>query len=55
VVDALAGGSGLYRLPDLDGDPELVATGSAVIGVAFGPEGELAITSNETAYRFDVI
>jgi sugar lactone lactonase YvrE len=55
VVDALAGGSALYRLPDLDGEPELVATGSGFIGVAFGPEGELALASNETAYRFDVI
>ena len=26
VVDALAGGSGLYRLPDLDGEPELVVS-----------------------------
>jgi len=53
VVDALAGGGGLYRLPDLDGEPELVASGAGFIGVAFGPTGELAITSNETAYRFD--
>ena len=53
VVDALAGGSGLYRLPDLDGEPELVASGTALVGVAFGPRGELAVTSNETAYRFD--
>jgi sugar lactone lactonase YvrE len=53
VVDALAGGSALYRLPDLDGEPELVATGNGFIGVAFGPDGELAVTSNETAYRFD--
>ena len=55
VVDALAGGSGLYRLPDLDGEPELVATGGGFVGLAFGPEGELAVASNETAYRFDVI
>ena len=53
VVDALAGGSGLYRLPDLDGEPELVASGSGFVGVAFGPAGELAVASNETAYRFD--
>lgn len=53
VVDALAGGSGLYRLPDLDGEPELVASGPGLVGVAFGPSGELAISSNETAYRFD--
>ena len=42
VVDALAGGGGLYRLPDLDGEPELVATGGGFVGVAFGPDGELA-------------
>jgi len=53
VIDALAGGSALYRLPDLDGEPELVATGSGFVGVAFGPDGELAVVSNETAYRFD--
>jgi sugar lactone lactonase YvrE len=53
VVDALAGGSGLYRLPDLDGEPELVASGPGFIGVAFGPAGEMAVTSNETVYRFD--
>jgi sugar lactone lactonase YvrE len=53
VVDALAGGSGLYRLPDLDGEPELVASGPGFVGVAFGPGGELAVASNETAYRFD--
>lgn len=53
VVDALAGGSALYRLPDLDGEPEVVATGTGFIGVAFGPAGEMAITSNETVYRFD--
>jgi DNA-binding beta-propeller fold protein YncE len=53
VVDALAGRSGLYRLKDLDGDPELLVTGYGFIGVAFGPSGELAIASNDTAYRFD--
>ena len=53
IVDALAGGSGLYRLPDLDGEPELVVSGAGFVGVAFGPAGEMAITSNETAYRFD--
>ncbi len=53
IVDALAGGSGLYRLPDLDGEPELVASGTGFVGVAFGPGGELAVASNETAYRFE--
>jgi len=53
VVDALAGRSGLYRVKDLDGEPELVVSGCDFIGVAFGPSGELAVTSNDTAYRFD--
>ena len=53
VVDALAGRSGLYRLKDLDGEPELLVAGCGFIGVAFGPSGELAVASNDTAFRFD--
>ena len=53
VIDALAGASGLYRLADPDAPPQLVVSGSALIGVAFGPAGELVVASNETAYRFD--
>jgi sugar lactone lactonase YvrE len=53
VVDALAGSSGLYRLPDIDGEPQLVVSGAALVGVAFGPRGELVVASNETVYRFD--
>jgi sugar lactone lactonase YvrE len=53
VVDALAGRSGLYRLRDLDGEPELLVAGCGFIGVAFGPSGEMAVSSNDTAYRFD--
>lgn len=53
VADALAGTSGLYRFPDLDGAPELVVAGAGLVGVAFGPAGELVVTSNDTAYRFD--
>jgi sugar lactone lactonase YvrE len=52
VIDALAGASGLYRFADLDGRPELVVAGSSLIGVAFGPAGEMVVASNETAYRF---
>src|SRR4030095_6187309 len=36
VVDALAGGSGLFRLPDLDGEPELVAAGGGLVRPPFG-------------------
>jgi sugar lactone lactonase YvrE len=53
VVDALAGASGLYRLDDADSAPQLVVAGTALVGVAFGPHGELAVASNETVYRFD--
>jgi sugar lactone lactonase YvrE len=53
VVDALAGASGLYRFADLDGAPELMVSGGALVGVAFGPSGELVVASNETAYLFE--
>ena len=52
VIDALAGVSGVYRFADLDGTPELVVTGGALVGIAFGPQGEVVVASNETAYRF---
>ena len=52
VIDALAGVSGVYRFADLEGPPELVVTGGALVGIAFGPQGEVVVTSNETAYRF---
>lgn len=53
VIDALAGASGLYRFVSFDSPPELVVSGGALVGVAFGPNGELVVASNETAYRFD--
>ena len=52
VVDALAGGSALYRVR-LDGpaEPELMLSGGPLIGVAFDSHGGLVVCSNETAYR----
>jgi len=50
VVEALAGVSGLYRLPP-DGEPELVLAGPGLVGVAFDPLGGVVVTSNDTAYR----
>ncbi len=50
VVEALAGASGLYRLP-LEGEPELVLAGPGLVGVAFDPRGGLVVCSNDTAYR----
>jgi sugar lactone lactonase YvrE len=52
VIDALAGSSGLHRLR-ADGSFEVVVAGGTLIGVAFGPVGDLVVTSSETAYRFD--
>lgn len=50
AVDALAGASGLYRVP-LEGPPELVLSGPGLVGVAFDPRGGLVVCSNDTAYR----
>jgi len=55
AVDALAGTSGVYRFADLNAAPELVVAGGSppLVGLAFGPSGEFAVASNETAYRFE--
>ena len=53
VIDALAGASGLYRFATPDSEPELVVSGGALVGVAFGPAGELVVASNDTVYRFE--
>jgi sugar lactone lactonase YvrE len=53
VIDALAGASGLYRFATPDSEPELVVSGGALVGVAFGPNGELVVSSNDTVYRFE--
>ena len=50
VVEALAGSSGLYRIPD-EGEPELYLAGPGLVGVAFDHRGTLVVCSNETAYR----
>jgi sugar lactone lactonase YvrE len=50
VVEALAGLSGLYRLP-VGGAPELVLAGPGLVGVAFDAQGGLVVCSNDTAYR----
>jgi len=50
VVEALAGSSGLYRVPPAK-DPELVLAGPALVGVAFDPDGNVVVASNDVAYR----
>jgi sugar lactone lactonase YvrE len=51
VVEALAGVSGLYRLPAGNDVPELMLTGPNLVGVAFGSNGTVVVCSNDTAYR----
>jgi sugar lactone lactonase YvrE len=52
VVDALAGSSGVYRVPpDGDGEPELVLAAPGLVGLAFDPRGGLVVCSNDNAYR----
>lgn len=55
VVDAIAGAGGVYRLR-LDGlrEPEQVAAGGALIGLAFDPRGGLVLASSDTVYRLNV-
>ena len=51
VVEALAGSSGVYALRP--GRPrELVVSGPNLVGLAFGSNGTLVVTSNDTLYGF---
>jgi sugar lactone lactonase YvrE len=52
VVDALAGTGGLYRFGPGATEPELLLASGGLVGVAFGPDGVLAVSSAETVYRF---
>ena len=53
VVDALAGTSGLYRLPsDRPAEAERVLSGGALIGLAFDPHGGFVLASSDSVYRF---
>lgn len=51
VVEALAGSSGVYRLPP-SGPSERVVAGRNLVGVTFAPSGEMVVCSNDTVYRF---
>jgi len=50
VVEALAGASGLYRVPS-GGTPELVLSGPGLVGVAFDAASTMVVASNDTTYR----
>jgi hypothetical protein len=52
VVDALAGGAGLYRVRH-GAARELVVAAASLVGVAIDPHGGLVVASNDTIYRLD--
>ena len=51
VVEALAGSSGVYAIRP-GRDPELVAAGAGLVGVAFGPRGDMVVASNDSVFSF---
>ena len=51
VVEALAGASGVYAVRAAS-PPELVAAGAGLVGLAFGPLGQLVVASNESVFAF---
>ena len=53
VADALAGGSGLYRVDVRAPDPvpELVIAAPHLVGVAFDPRGGMLLASSDTIWR----
>ena len=51
VVEALAGVSGVYRLPER-GAKSMVLSGARLIGLAFGPDDRLVVASTDSAWLF---
>ena len=51
VVEALAGSSGVYAMRQ-GRDPELVVAGAGLVGLAFGPRGQMVVASNGSVYSF---
>jgi sugar lactone lactonase YvrE len=51
VVEALAGVSGVYRLPE-SGPKSIVVSGGRMVGLAFGADDRLVVATNDTVYEF---
>ena len=51
VVEALAGVSGVYRMPQ-SGAKSLVVSGARLVGLAFGANDRLVVASNDTVWSF---
>ena len=49
VVEALAGVSGVYRLPQT-GPKTMVVSGARLVGLAFGADDQLVVTANDTVW-----
>ncbi len=52
VVEALAGASGLYRVPGVD-EAEQVVAAPGLVGVAFDRRGGAVVASDDRVYRFE--
>jgi sugar lactone lactonase YvrE len=53
VADAIAGSGGLYRFAADGTGPELLISSGGLVGLAFGPNGAIAVASGDTVFRFD--
>jgi sugar lactone lactonase YvrE len=51
VVEALAGVSGVYRLPQ-SGPKSIAVSGARLVGLAFGANDTLVVASADTVWRF---
>ena len=51
VVEALAGSSGVYAMRT-NREPDLIVAGAGLVGLAFGPAGEMVVASNGSMYSF---
>jgi sugar lactone lactonase YvrE len=51
VVEALAGNSGVYAIR-AGHEPELVAAGAGLVGVAFHTDGRMVVASSDSVYSF---
>lgn len=54
VADAIAGAGGLYRFGADGSGPELLISVGGLVGLAFGPDGAIAVASGDTVYRFEL-
>lgn len=51
VVEALAGSSGVYAIRP-GHEPELIATGAGLVGLAFHSDGRMVLASSDSVYAF---